>query len=90
LTEIFHRLDLDDNGFISRQEFDLFQVMPNVNVVLLPWHVTHYVFYCYDYYISNRSTPVGRCAMMMPGKSFKVQLSLFLCKHMVEFSSMLN
>ncbi|XP_065906112.1 EF-hand calcium-binding domain-containing protein 7-like isoform X2 [Dysidea avara] len=25
LMEIFHRIDLDDNGFISRQEFDLFQ-----------------------------------------------------------------
>lgn len=25
LEEIFHRIDLDDNGFISRTEFDFFQ-----------------------------------------------------------------
>ena len=30
ITEIFHRIDLDDNGFISRQEFDLFQVCMNI------------------------------------------------------------
>jgi len=38
VTEIFHRIDLDDNGFISRQELDLFQVLKlPIDVCVITW-----------------------------------------------------